>query len=84
MRTCSGDVAPAITEATCGREASHENASSSSVCPRVAANAFSASAIWTFLSVVNREVHDSERRLSAGTGFPGWYLPVNNPLASGK
>jgi hypothetical protein len=30
-RTCSGDVAPAITEATCGHDASHENASSSSV-----------------------------------------------------
>jgi hypothetical protein len=38
----------------------------------------------TFFSVVNRDVHDSDSRLSAGAGFPGSNLPVNNPLASGK
>src|SRR4051795_2818435 len=32
--TCSTRVAPAITLETCGREASHENASSSMVWPR--------------------------------------------------
>src|SRR5581483_4036918 len=42
-RTCSGRVAPAITEATTGRASSHEKARSRIVCPRDSANWMSAS-----------------------------------------
>jgi hypothetical protein len=40
---CSGDVAPAITDATSGRLSSHEKASSSIVCPRDPENSMPAS-----------------------------------------
>src|SRR6266404_1623997 len=49
--TCSTRVAPAITLATCGREASQENASSSRVCPRAFAKACSFSTMSSLRGV---------------------------------
>src|ERR1700687_1994705 len=49
--TCAAEVAPAITVATLGRQASHDIASSSSVCPHSVANASSASTMSKFLSL---------------------------------
>jgi hypothetical protein len=41
--TCADEVAPAITVATLGRQASHDIASSNGVCPHSVANASSTS-----------------------------------------
>ena len=49
--TCSTRVAPAMTLATCGREASHEKASSSRLWPRACANACSCSTMSSLRGV---------------------------------
>src|SRR5438874_1462675 len=80
-RTCSGFVAPAITEATAGCDASPAIASSSRECPWSDANSSSAST-WSNASSVSRSEPSS--RDPAGGGSPRRYLPVSSPLASGK
>jgi hypothetical protein len=49
--TCSTRVAPAMTLDTCGRDASHDNASSSMVWPRVCAKACNFSTISSLRGV---------------------------------
>jgi hypothetical protein len=49
--TCSGDVAPAITETTAGLKANHDMANSTSVRPREVANFSSDSTKRRFSSV---------------------------------
>jgi hypothetical protein len=51
LLACSGEVAPAITDATAGRPSTHEKASSSIVCPRLSENSTSRSTTARFLSV---------------------------------
>src|SRR5579862_2741409 len=83
--TCSGEVAPAITEATPGWAASQATASSSTVWPRSSAKAVSASTRSKFSSVRTEEKYDcDDRRAPAGYSAPRRYFPVSNPDASGK
>ena len=86
-RTCSGDVAPAITDAIAGRPTSQANASSSRVWSRSAANASSRSTTSNWRSesaFARRSSGTPARRVPGGGGSPRRYLPVSTPLASGK
>ena len=75
-----------MTLATGGRANSQENARSSIECPRAAAKSPKRSAIRQFASVkylfASRSV--AVKRAPAGIGALRRYLPVSNPLASGK
>ena len=83
--TCGGDIAPAITEATAGCASSHDTASSSSVCPRDAANWVRPSTTARFCATNTFVAHPpSARRVPQGGRWPQRYLPVRSPLASGK
>ena len=84
--TCSGRVAPAMTLETCGCEASHEKASSSTVWPRCSANACSFSTISSLRGVAkrSRSAGAFAKRVWSGAALPRLYLPVSSPLASGK
>jgi hypothetical protein len=79
-RTCSGFVAPAITEATGGCAASPPIATSSSDRSRSRANASSASMRSYCSSAISRPC----RRVPYGAAWPRRYLPVRRPCASGK
>ena len=86
-RTCSGDVAPAMTLPTAGVPASHESASSGSVCPCVLrvlgerARRRRSARRWRS---ARRIVPHAARREPSGCSSPRRYLPVSIPLASGK
>src|SRR6188472_856704 len=79
-RTCSGLVAPAITEAMPGIDASPPTASSRMPRPRSAPTRSSASTASRSLASTSRPAS----REPAGARSPRRYLPVRSPLASGK
>src|SRR5690606_16287098 len=80
--TCSGRVAPAITDDTSGRDSSHENAATTSVTPRSRQNAPNRSSA-SHGAVSSRCGFTSTRRVPSGRA-PREYLPVSRPSASGK
>src|SRR5215471_2370766 len=82
--TCSGVLAPAIMLHTSGRAASHENARSSSECPRDSANPIRVSTRSRFSGVKIFGPKASLPRLDSGNGLPLRYLPVSSPFARGK
>ena len=86
--TCSGDVAPAMTEAMVGRQASHDIASSRIVWSRSVANAvsFSSTSKVRSLTILLHAAlrHGREPGAPPGGGLPRVTLPVSIPLASGK
>src|SRR5215212_3495509 len=84
LLACSGDVAPAITDATAGRLSNHEKASSSIVHLRDSENSISRSTTARFRCVSSLSPLPESRRLPAGAAWPRRYLPVSRPLASGK
>src|SRR5262249_243899 len=83
---CSGDAAPAITEAAVGCAASPPIARCSSVTPASAATFSSASTLSKLRSLRKRGAIGLPlpRRAPSGPSSPRLYLPVSRPLASGK
>src|SRR5690242_11474445 len=81
-RTCSGRVAPAITEPTAGSAPRPAIATSSNVRPRSAANRSSASTASNERSEI--AAPRAASLVPSGGGSPRRYLPVSNPFASGK
>src|SRR5262249_11610703 len=81
-RTCSGFVAPEMTEATAGSPSSPPTATASSETSRSSAYASSASTRSNISSVKTSSRLSS--RVPGGRGSPRLYFPVNRPLASGK
>src|ERR1035438_8773345 len=71
--TCSGETAPAMTDATVGWAASQENASSNSEWPRPAAKPISRSTLPAFSSVKTFGPHPVSPRLPLGGGWPRRY-----------
>ena len=85
--TCSGLVAPAMTEATAGRLSSHPNARSSTLCPwrrgqRVQRGHLGQPLVAQLSG--GRASPKAARRVPSGGGSPARYLPLSSPLASGK
>lgn len=85
--TCSGLVAPAMTEATTGCDTSHEIASSRRLCPRDSAHTRSRSTFSRAFPSRKRSRWSSgipRRRLPVGSSAPRRYFPVRSPDSSGK
>ena len=79
--TCSGEVAPAMTEAMPGCAASHENASSRRVCPRCETNSINASTIARLRSVYTFGPNPAWPRLPSGGGPPAPVLARKQPTS---
>ena len=82
-RTCSGFVAPAMTDVTGRASQQAPIATSSSATPRSAREA-PERLDQVLPPLARRSARGSDSRAPSGPARPRRYLPVNSPLASGK
>src|SRR5690349_967533 len=83
-RTCSGLLAPAMTDATALCQSNQENANSRMVWPFDSTNLISDSTIARFCSVKTLGPQRSAARLPSGNFLSLRYFPVSKPFSNGK